>query len=245
MLRWARTTIFLFIINFLLRFIKNCTITCWSRDPKHVMEHLNSTACWTSAANEDLEEGLVSKFLIDIYWLRRVSRVIFDERESHLPINYLTLLAHTMDLVLHSCCAITLIFAEHFYEWVSQDERVCRGELLELCLEQQKENMWQKKLWKIWWSPQTPKKLWRWWCHTIVSSYMIQRLLVQVEGGCGNNLHKVQASDGRQFLVSMPRKFRRNVWIKRGMSERYYRHTFWFQVYFRWLCGSWRHCWRT
>lgn len=38
----------------------------------------------------------------------------------------------------------------------------------------------------------------------------------QIIGGRGNNLHEVQDSIGRQFLVSMPTKFRKNVWVKRG-----------------------------
>ena len=42
--------------------------------------------------------------------------------------------------------------------------------------------------------------------------------LLQVIGGRGNNLHEVEASDKSQFLVSMPPKFRKNVWIKRGIS---------------------------
>ncbi|CAG0878644.1 unnamed protein product [Darwinula stevensoni] len=41
-------------------------------------------------------------------------------------------------------------------------------------------------------------------------------LRVQVVGGRGNNLHEVEAPDGSLFLVSMPPKFRKNVWIKRG-----------------------------
>lgn len=32
----------------------------------------------------------------------------------------------------------------------------------------------------------------------------------------GNNLHEVQSAGGDVFLVSMPTKFRKNVWIKRG-----------------------------
>ena len=42
-------------------------------------------------------------------------------------------------------------------------------------------------------------------------------LTVQVLCGRGNNLHEVEAADGCQFLASMPTKFRRNVWIKRGL----------------------------
>ena len=38
----------------------------------------------------------------------------------------------------------------------------------------------------------------------------------QVVAGRGNNLHEVVDHSGDSFLVSMPTKFRRNVWIKRG-----------------------------
>ena len=48
---------------------------------------------------------------------------------------------------------------------------------------------------------------------------MVHDLLnVQVVCGRGNNLHEVEDPDGRQFLASMPTKFRRNVWIKRGIE---------------------------
>jgi len=40
--------------------------------------------------------------------------------------------------------------------------------------------------------------------------------VVKVVSSKGNNLHEVQTSDGEIFLVSMPTKFRKNVWIKRG-----------------------------
>ena len=45
--------------------------------------------------------------------------------------------------------------------------------------------------------------------------------IVRIVGGRGNNLHMVEEAprDGLacdQFLVSMPRKFRRSVWVKRG-----------------------------
>ena len=33
----------------------------------------------------------------------------------------------------------------------------------------------------------------------------------------GNNLHEVQTAKGEHYLVSMPTKFRKNVWIKRGI----------------------------
>nr|CAG4644485.1 EOG090X0KPP [Lepidurus arcticus] len=40
--------------------------------------------------------------------------------------------------------------------------------------------------------------------------------IVKILGGRGNNLHEVQAPNGETYLVSMPTKFRRNIWIKRG-----------------------------
>lgn len=40
--------------------------------------------------------------------------------------------------------------------------------------------------------------------------------VVRVLASRGNNLHMVEDATGSQFLVSMPTKFRRNVWIKRG-----------------------------
>lgn len=40
--------------------------------------------------------------------------------------------------------------------------------------------------------------------------------IVRVLNSRGNNLHEVQATDKSVFLVSMPTKFRRNVWVKRG-----------------------------
>jgi len=40
--------------------------------------------------------------------------------------------------------------------------------------------------------------------------------IVQVVAGRGNNLHEVKSQTGETFLVSMPTKFRKNVWIKRG-----------------------------
>lgn len=40
--------------------------------------------------------------------------------------------------------------------------------------------------------------------------------IVKVVSSRGNNLHAVETPDGANFLVSMPTKFRRNFWIKRG-----------------------------
>lgn len=41
--------------------------------------------------------------------------------------------------------------------------------------------------------------------------------IAKVISSKGNNLHEVEPSIGEeQFLVSMPTKFRKNVWIKRG-----------------------------
>lgn len=42
------------------------------------------------------------------------------------------------------------------------------------------------------------------------------QIIVKVVAGRGNNLHEVEDSTGNTFLVSMPNKFRKNVWIKRG-----------------------------
>jgi len=40
--------------------------------------------------------------------------------------------------------------------------------------------------------------------------------IVRVVAGRGNNLHEVEGPDQQRYLVSMPTKFRKNVWIKRG-----------------------------
>ncbi|XP_046687479.1 probable RNA-binding protein EIF1AD isoform X3 [Homalodisca vitripennis] len=40
--------------------------------------------------------------------------------------------------------------------------------------------------------------------------------IVRVKAGRGNNLHDVESATGDVFLVSMPSKFRKNVWVKRG-----------------------------
>ncbi|XP_063700022.1 probable RNA-binding protein EIF1AD [Culicoides brevitarsis] len=42
--------------------------------------------------------------------------------------------------------------------------------------------------------------------------------IVRIVASKGNNLHEVESSNDEKsnFLVSMPTKFRRNVWIKRG-----------------------------
>lgn len=41
--------------------------------------------------------------------------------------------------------------------------------------------------------------------------------IVRVLGGRGNNLHEVETGSGEKYLVSMPSKFRKNVWLKRGL----------------------------
>ncbi|KAM4617772.1 putative RNA-binding protein EIF1AD [Discoglossus pictus] len=43
-----------------------------------------------------------------------------------------------------------------------------------------------------------------------------QQRIVKVLGSPGNNLHEVETSEGERFLASMPTKFRKNIWIKRG-----------------------------
>ncbi|KAF4526770.1 hypothetical protein B566_EDAN012308 [Ephemera danica] len=40
--------------------------------------------------------------------------------------------------------------------------------------------------------------------------------IARVEASRGNNLHEVSSKTGEHFLASMPSRFRRNVWIKRG-----------------------------
>lgn len=40
--------------------------------------------------------------------------------------------------------------------------------------------------------------------------------IVRIVASKGNNLHEVEPVEGENYLVSMPTKFRRNVWIKRG-----------------------------
>lgn len=40
--------------------------------------------------------------------------------------------------------------------------------------------------------------------------------IVKVISSVGNNLHKISTPDQQTYLVSMPTKFRKNVWIKRG-----------------------------
>lgn len=42
------------------------------------------------------------------------------------------------------------------------------------------------------------------------------QLIVRIIQSRGNNLHQVVDPTGSQYLVSMPVKFRRNIWIKRG-----------------------------
>lgn len=40
--------------------------------------------------------------------------------------------------------------------------------------------------------------------------------VVRVVASRGNNLHDAESATGETFLISMPNKFRKNVWIKRG-----------------------------
>ncbi|XP_050355778.1 probable RNA-binding protein EIF1AD [Nymphalis io] len=40
--------------------------------------------------------------------------------------------------------------------------------------------------------------------------------IVKVLKSRGNNLHEVTTPSGEEFLVSMPTKFRKNIWVKRG-----------------------------
>lgn len=40
--------------------------------------------------------------------------------------------------------------------------------------------------------------------------------IVRVVAGRGNNLHEVESATEGTFLVTMPSKFRKNIWVKRG-----------------------------
>ncbi|XP_067400168.1 probable RNA-binding protein EIF1AD isoform X2 [Emydura macquarii macquarii] len=53
----------------------------------------------------------------------------------------------------------------------------------------------------------------------VLEDYVVpspQQQIVRVLGTPGNNLHEVETAEGTRFLVSMPTKFRKNIWIKRG-----------------------------
>lgn len=43
-----------------------------------------------------------------------------------------------------------------------------------------------------------------------------QQKIVKVLNSKGNNLHEVEEADSTTYLVTMPTKFRKNVWVKRG-----------------------------
>lgn len=40
--------------------------------------------------------------------------------------------------------------------------------------------------------------------------------IVKILSSRGNNLHQVLSADNEVFLASMPTKFRKNIWVKRG-----------------------------
>jgi len=53
----------------------------------------------------------------------------------------------------------------------------------------------------------------------VLDDYVIpdpNQQIVKILGSRGNNLHEAETSDGTKYLVSMPSKFRKSVWIKRG-----------------------------
>lgn len=52
--------------------------------------------------------------------------------------------------------------------------------------------------------------------HLIFSQLITLLYRQQITGGRGNNLHEVETSTGEKYLASMPTKFRKNIWIKRG-----------------------------
>lgn len=41
-------------------------------------------------------------------------------------------------------------------------------------------------------------------------------IIAQVRGARGNNLHEVEDENGEMYVASMPSKFRKTVWIRRG-----------------------------
>ncbi|CAK8680471.1 unnamed protein product [Clavelina lepadiformis] len=47
-------------------------------------------------------------------------------------------------------------------------------------------------------------------------SYIAIICMLQVLGTAGCNLHQVVTPSGEAFLASLPTKFRKNIWIKRG-----------------------------
>ena len=56
-------------------------------------------------------------------------------------------------------------------------------------------------------------------CREVLDDYVLpsgSQEIVRVQGGRGNNLHEVIDASGKSYLVSMPTKFRKSVWIKRG-----------------------------
>ncbi|XP_058876052.1 probable RNA-binding protein EIF1AD [Acipenser ruthenus] len=53
----------------------------------------------------------------------------------------------------------------------------------------------------------------------VLGDYVIpteRQQIVRVLGTPGNNLHEVETERRERFLVTMPTKFRKNIWIKRG-----------------------------
>ena len=42
------------------------------------------------------------------------------------------------------------------------------------------------------------------------------QFIAKVKGARGNNLHAIETEEGEEMLVSMPTRFRNNVWMKRG-----------------------------
>ena len=55
--------------------------------------------------------------------------------------------------------------------------------------------------------------------HEVCNEFVLPdsaKSVVKILASKGNNLHEVVNENGEVFLVSMPTKFRKNVWIKRG-----------------------------
>ncbi|CDW60022.1 eIF-1a domain containing protein [Trichuris trichiura] len=56
--------------------------------------------------------------------------------------------------------------------------------------------------------------------HEILNDFVLPKppmFIARVTAPRGNNLHEAESESGERFLVSMPTKYRKHIWIKRGM----------------------------
>ncbi|KAF7623618.1 S1-like domain-containing protein [Meloidogyne graminicola] len=52
--------------------------------------------------------------------------------------------------------------------------------------------------------------------HTLVEELAKGQFVAKILASRGNNLHQVETSNGEIFLISMPTRFRRTLWVRRG-----------------------------